>query len=356
MQAIRLLIVYLGLAGVGLAWTGVGLAADAEWRLPLEYSLIRSVLVSQLYTGADETARLWKDGNGCSFLDVAKPRIAASGKQVEIIQQAHARLGVKILGKCTPALEWRGFVQTLQQPRVDVSGEVLSFPVSQIKAYDEQQRALQIGELQELINKAARPKLDAIKLDLREYRSEAVKNLARYVSQDRAEPLREVVDSLRFKRVEVGVQGLQATLGFKAPPASKAAAAPQPPFSEAEMAQWRRLWEAWQAGLSPDSAGEHEADLQDLLLEADAAFTEGLSADNRVDPVTRFFKASWDKFAPLLRQAAGRHTGVDAAAALTLIGGADALYHLNSLGKPLGLSISSQGLRAAVRAYLAQRS
>ncbi|WP_426991376.1 hypothetical protein [Methylomonas sp. CM2] len=45
----------------------VAQAREINVPVPMEYGLIRSVLVNQLYTGAGETARVWKDGKQCSF-------------------------------------------------------------------------------------------------------------------------------------------------------------------------------------------------------------------------------------------------------------------------------------------------
>jgi len=348
---------------LGLSLLGFGsYAAESTIVFPLDYQIIRQLLVSELYIGSDESARLWQDGKGCSFLDIAHPQISGVNRQIEMINQVHARLGMQVLGKCVPAIEWRGFVQTLQQPKLDTVGAILSFPVTHINAYDQNQQALNIGELQEVIRKAVQPKLSELKIDLNQQRGQIFNTLKPYIQADDTEKLHEVINSLRFKQVEATEQALRLNLGFTGLKQKKLSAmSAAPVFNETELQKWRMVWQHWQTNLQsrlhqPDVSADDANELQSFLEDADAAFTQALTEDTGNDAVRNFFKDSWQKLLPLLRSTAAHQSGAETLQFLTLISGADVLYHLDNIAKPLGLEISNNGLRNLVRAYLSHQN
>ncbi|QWF71316.1 hypothetical protein KEF85_02145 [Methylomonas paludis] len=339
-------------------------AAETTLTVPLDYQLIRNVLIKQLYNRPDTTARLWKDGKECSFLDLADPQISAENSQIKIDNKVHARIGLLLAGKCMPAIEWRGVLQTFQQPKLDVTGAVLSFPVSRITAYDPGGQPLNIGQLQDVINKAVQAQLSDLKIDLNQARNDIAKTLLPYISADDSETLHDTLNSLRFKHVQVGDNALQIKLGFvgfkkKKQPLQAAA------FSADEMQQWQQLWQSWQHSLEnglnqpvlAEQSAQDKASLREVLQEAGDAFQEGLSnPDNSgPDPVREFFKDSWDKLAPLLRNASKQLPGTEGLQFITLVTATDVLYQFDTIAAPLGLEVSSTGLRNLVRAYLSHQ-
>jgi len=189
-------------------------AAETKVSVPMDYRLIRNVLVNQLYTGEGETARLWKDGKQCSFLDISNPQINGEKGLVKIDNNIHARIGMSLGGKCIPAIEWSGILETFQQPTLDATGNVLSFPVTRATAFDRNGQPLNINQLQDLINKAVQPKLAELKIDLNESRDDITKTLVPYIDADDTEKLHDTVNSLRFKRAEAGDKALLINIGF----------------------------------------------------------------------------------------------------------------------------------------------
>jgi len=95
-----------------------------------------------------------------------------------------------------------------------------------------------------------------------------------------------------------------------------------------------------------------------VLQEAGSAFEQGLTAgkEGDHDPVRAFFNDSWDKLAPLLRTASKQLPGAEGLRYLTLIAATDLMYELEAIGAPLGLEISSNGLRKLARSYLAHEA
>ncbi len=342
------------------------LASETKISVPMDYRLIRNVLVNQLYTGEGETARLWKDGKQCSFLDISNPQIGGENGQVKINNNIHARIGMTLGKNCIPAIEWSGVLETFQQPTLDATGNVLSFPVTRANAYDRNGQQLNIGQLQDLINNAVQPKLAALKIDLNEQRDDIVKTLLPYIDADDTEKLHDTVNSLRFKRAEAGDKALLIDVGFSGLKQKKADTRPVAAFTADELQQWQTVWKTWERNLEnslnrPPLDKQTEADkalLREVLQDAGAAFEKGLTASDAGDndPVRAFFNDSWDKLGPLLRTASKQMPGAEGLRYLTLIAATDLMYELESITAPLGLEISSNGLRKLARAYLAHET
>lgn len=354
---------FIAIAGLLLSVS----ASAREVNLPitLNYGLVRNAVIQQLFTGEGQSARVWKDKKQCSFLDLSNPQIASENGQIKINNNVHAQIGTKLGGGCMTMLTWSGILETFQQPTLNAGGNQLNFPVTRSNAYDSNGQPLNIGQLQELLQKAAAPKLAALKIDLNQSRDDIVKALLPYIDGNDSEQLYDIVNSLRFSQVKVGDAAMVVNVGFNSPnikAADKQAAAP---LNAQELQQWRSAWQGWQASLDKaisqapldgELAGSR-ATLQKILQQAGSAFEQGLSSNSSEgDPVRQFLDSSWDDMAPLLRAASKQFPGAESLRYLTLIAATDLMYELESIGSPLGLEISSNGLRKIARNYLANKA
>ncbi|MEY4718757.1 MAG: hypothetical protein RL563_1375 [Pseudomonadota bacterium] len=355
-----------------LLTTGLLLSVDVWAReinvsVPMNFGLMRNVMVNQLFTGEGQSARVWKDGKQCSFLDLSNPHLGGEDGQVKINNNVHARIGTKLGGKCMTVLEWNGVLETLQKPTLDSSGHILSFPVTKTRAYDGNGQELDIAQLHDLLQKAAAPKLAAIKIDLDQSRDDIVKILLPYISSKDTEQLHDAVNSLKFSKIDVDAASLTLGLSFisdKLKPGHKKAEAI---FSDKELRQWHSKWQVWQSAL--DKAIEkmpmdsdlvnNRATLHELLQQANTAFEQGLTTEGYAienDPVRVFLNKSWDDLAPLLRSASRVLPGAESLRYLTLIAATDLIYELETIGSPFAFDISSNGLRRLARNCLSHKS
>lgn len=360
MSSMRSLLFTTGL----LLTAQVGVAREINIPVPMEYGLIKSLLVSQLYTGPDESVRAWKDGKQCSHLDLDHPHISGEQGQVKIQNNVQARIGTSLGGKCMTLVEWSGILQTLQQPTLDASGNVLSFPVTQLNAFDRNGQALNIAQLQSLIKKAAEPKLAALKIDLNQSRPDITKTLLPFIAAENSEELHDTINSLRFNQVKADEKGIVINVGYTATHQADGGLKAAPILTETELKQWQTLWQGWQSSLEQsidkapinNNADASRATLREVLQKAGVAFEQGLTAEYVAenDPVRKFFNSSWDKLAPLLRDASTQLPGNSSLRYVTLIAATDLMYELESIGSPLGLEVSSNGLRKLARSLIAQ--
>ena len=330
--------------------------------LHIDYTLIKKVVVSQLYTGKDNTAELWNDREGCSYLRLSNPDINGKNGQIQLLNEVHARFGTSLGGQCLTVLEWSGVLETFQQPTLDSEHIVLSFPITSATAYNHEGHHLTINKLQDLIKRFAEPKLAEIKIDLTESRSDIEQTLAHFLPKDNAEEVKAILKSLRFDSINTEDNGIGIKLVFNAP-AKRVAVKPAAAFSVAEQKQWQSAWQQWDTLLS--SAIEQAAHdtkspelrdtLMDILIDSRAAFQAGLKehdADS-ADPVRVFFTDTWVRLEPTLKTVAEQLPGIQGLRYLTFIAATDVIYELERLGTPFGLDISSDGLRRLARILIA---
>jgi hypothetical protein len=337
--------------------------ADA-YTLPiqLDYALIKKVVVSQLFTGEGGAAEVWNDKHKCSFLKLFNPRISGAAGQVKLLNDVQAQLGTSIGGQCLTVLAWDGALETLQQPTVSSDHSVLSLPVTKANAYDREGRQLTIGKLQDLIKRAAEPKLADVKIDLNQSRGDMEKTLIGFLPKENTADVKKILSTLNFSSAEANDDGVKVKLAFVATP-KKTAPKPELPFTEAEQKQWQSTWQEWDGFLSKaiDQASSETKSpklrdtLTEILLESRTAFQAGLKAQSpaSTDPVRVFFTQTWEKLAPQLRTLSKSLPEVQALRYMTFIAATDVMYELENIGSPLGLEISSDGLRRLARMVIA---
>ncbi|MCK9637353.1 MAG: hypothetical protein M0R41_13835 [Methylobacter tundripaludum] len=330
--------------------------------LQIDYSLIKKVLVSQLYTGKNNAAELWNDRQGCSYLRLSNPEVGGKNGQIRLLNEVQARFGTGLGGQCLTVLEWAGILETLQQPTLDSGHSVLSFPVASATAYDNEGRHLTIGKLQDLINRFAEPRLAAVKIDLNESRSHIEQTLTHFLPKDNAAEVKAILKSLKFNNVAAGDDGIGIKLEFNAP-AKKTVIQPAPAFSEAEQKQWQSAWREWESFLSSaieqaahdTKSPELRETLTEILMNSRTAFQAGLEEHDAdaADPVRVFFTDTWGRLAPTLKTIANELPGTQGLRYITFIAATDAIYELERLAAPFGLDISSDGLRRLARILIA---
>jgi hypothetical protein len=349
------------LISLGLLMSANTLAREVNVPVPLDYGLIRNVLINQLFTGEGQSARLWKDGKECSFLDLSNPQIAGQNGQIKIDNDVHAKFGAKMGGKCITLVKWNGILETLQKPTLDKTGTVLSFPVTSTNAFDSKGQKLDIAQLQDLLQQVVAPKLADLKIDLNQSRDDIIKTLLPYVPAEDSEQLNDSVNSLRFSSVKVDDKNILLNLGFKAN-VKPADTHPVDALSADELLQWQTIWQDWQASLEKgidqlpltNEMAANRDTLHNVLQNAGTAFEQGLTVDHEKDhdPVRQFINESWDQLAPLLRSVSQQLPGAESLRYLTLIAATDLMYEVESIGSPFGLEISANGLRKIVRSYI----
>jgi len=355
---------YIATAAFGLLMMTAENGAANTFSLPirLDYSLIKKAVITQLYTGANQTAELWNDKHGCSFLKLSDLKISGQKGQIQLLNNVQAQFGTQFGGQCVTVLQWGGILETRQQPTLSADHKILSLPVTKAIAYDRQGRQLTIDKLQELLQRVAEPKLAAVKIDLHESQGDIERTVTQFLPKENAADLKAVLDTLTFSSAGADDNGVAINLNFEAPvkPVSQKTS---PAFSEAEQKQWQAAWQQWDTLLSKaiqqasdDTQSQELRDtLTEILLESRSAFQAGLKEHdaNGEDPVRVFFMNTWERLAPQLRTLAKQLPEVQSLRYMTFIAATDVIYQLETIGAPFGIDISSDGLRRLARILIA---
>jgi len=331
--------------------------------LQLDYRLIKKVITDQLYTGKNDSAKIWHDPHDCSYLTLSNPQVAGQEGLVKLTHDVAAQIGAHFGGQCMPLLKWSGLFETLQRPTLSQDHSVVSLPVTKAMAYDKQGKKLDIAKLQELIKTVAEPKLTGLKIDLNESRQDLQRALSRYVKKDSADELKAMLASLRFNKIAANDAGIAIELAFT-PPANPLPLTATAPFTAKEQRQWQSLWHEWHGFLSKtiaqasqDSGSEElRKNLSSILQDMDQAFNAGVTrqTDRGADPIRLFFISTWAQLSPLLQQLSKQLPEAKALQYLTFIAATDVMYPLDAIGSPFGLGISSDGLRNLVRLLMTE--
>ncbi len=334
-----------------------------EVRIPLRFDhrFLREALVRQVYTDGEETARVWDDGSGCNFFILRSPRIETSGKRIRVVSPGQARVGTAVANRCLVALDWSGFVEAFEEPQVEPGAAVVSFRVVDSNLYDSDWRKkLATGTLWDWVKRYVHPRLEALRIDLHGPIVELRALLPLFLPAEKAEAVRELVDSLAIVDVSTSETGVTAILSLSARAAAAfPSPAPEEPLTVEELARWEAAWQSWDAFLTfvvkhaaRDTAKtELRNALLGVLLDGRHDLLEALSAEapRARDPARSLFLKTWKRLAPVLRDVSTGLPGEAALRYLTFMAAADALKALDELGPQLGLEISSQGLRRLAR-------
>ncbi|ASF46814.1 hypothetical protein [Methylovulum psychrotolerans] len=123
------------------------------------------------------------------------------------------------------------------------------------------------------------------------------------------------------------------------------------------------IWKQWQGllakainGLGKDQQNQAlQTTLTAMLHESNTAFQAGLTAKNTTDndPVREFFSHSWTTLTPQLKAFSQDLPGLEGFNYLGAIAATDVLYELDTKAAPLGITLSSDGLRKLARLLIA---
>ena len=350
--------VLIAMMALWAASTGNTQAASYTLPVQVDYRLIKNALLTQLYKGEGHTAEVWKDKKGCSYLTLANPQVSGEHAQIKLVNQLQAQFGTKFGGQCVTLFKWQGVLHTLQQPTVNAAQSVLSLPITQITAIDDNGRAVGNDKLQDLLKRFVEPQLSDVKIDLNASRADIDKTISGFLPKENAAEVTAILNTLKFSSAKANDTGVAINLAFDATEKVLAKTA-SAPLSAAEQKQWQARWQEWeqlfskaiQKASNDTQSPELRDTLTEILLESRRAMQAGLKADNAKgeDPVRVFFIQTWERLAPQLKVLAQQLPELQGLRYMTFIAATDVLYALESQGTPLGLSISSEGLRRLAR-------
>jgi hypothetical protein len=350
------------LASLLLALAESAAAREVVVPLQLDHAFLRQALLRQVYTGPQQTARVWDDGSGCNFLVLSDPQVDAQNGRLRIRSAGKARVGTAVGQRCLTLLDWTGTVEVDEEPALDPTLPIVRFRVVDSNLFGEDGRKRVIGTVWDWVKTYVHPRLEAVTIDLTQPLAELRAFLPLVLPHESAEQSAHLLDSLSLASARVAEAGVIIDLRFDVPVEALAvptAPAPEPTLTAEEVARWEAAWQQWdafltfvskQAATDTAAAAQRQA-LFDVLIEAryDILWVLRPTSANEPDPVPALFMKTWTRLASVLRDLSLGLPGEEALRYLSFITAADALRAIQELGPGSGLEISADGLRRLAR-------
>jgi hypothetical protein len=351
----------LGLIAL-LGCAAPALAREVSVPLSLDLRFMRELLVQQVYYDPGETARVWDDGRGCNELVLSNPQVSADAGRLRIVSSGAARIGVALAGRCLSLKSWNGTIEVFEKPRLNPQQPIINFVVVDSNVYGEGGEKEVTGTIWDWVKGFVHPRLEALQVDLQGALVELKGALPLFLGRQDVAAVERLVDSVTLADAAVTEAGVTVNLRMdvgEAAPQPGASPAPEPTFTEEELAQWEQTWQSWDAFLTfvvKRAGGEAGTDtlrreLGSVLLDARYEFLQALreSRYGAPDRVRVFFLHAWSRLAPLLRDLSGGLPGESALHYLSFIAAGDALAAMDAVGPQVGVEISTDGLRRLAR-------
>lgn len=331
---------------------------DVTVPLQLDTAFLREAVVSQAYTDAGESARVWDDGSGCNHMVLSDPRVATAGGRLRLETRGEARVGTALGSRCLLVVDWAGRLAVHQAVSVEPGGTAVRFEVVDSELPD----GGMLGEaFWNLVKDHVHPRLDAVRIDLRPPLNE-LKAVLPLLMPGEPETVAAIIDSVALRSVDVVDGGLRAVLGFRVEAADEApvAAGTEAPLDADELARFQAATQSWDAFVTfivkylaaTTAEVEVRRDLLFVLIEARYDILRILGGDTTglgASPVRTLFLRTWSRLAPVLRRLSSTRPGQQGLNLLGFIAAADALEALDAIGPRINLELSADGLRRMAR-------
>jgi hypothetical protein len=331
-----------------------GLAEEVVLPLTLDYTLLNSLLQHHSFSGDDHSAAIVGVPGDCTYVRGSEPAFSAAGKLLRLEMRLDIRVGLQLGETCVAPVQWRGYLELLQQPIFDSQSFSLSFRTvdSNLLTLSRQPAAI-AGFLWDFAKPRVYEHLDRVQLDLAPPVSELRSFLIPLFHPDAQRATRAMLESLHGGQVDVGEEGMVVELLAEVEDVFEPEDDVSLELTLDERQQLVQLWETWDALLvrllvtmaSESLRPEDRQILVDVLLDTRYVFTTALDLQGLDRDFVRLqFVWAWQRLAPVFRRQLYARPSENSLGYLTFFTAADALAVFDQMGPTLGIEISQQGL------------
>ncbi len=356
MKASRLpLILVLVLFIIGWSYGAWALPKTIALPITLDYPLIRSALMAQVYTQPGQKAVLLDRNNRCVRLELSDPRIRPDRSSILLTNKIKLQAGLELGNRCLQPVAWEGYVEIRLKPYWEQKTWRLRFKTQDSTFYNQQHEKMTVAEIiWKMIKKYVHPPLDRVTINLAPPINEVTQMLPFFVEPEQQEKLKSGLSTLRPGSIRVGPDAVVAEmlLDVDVPTRMESGKAPEP-LTEAEKTRFINTWETWDSflvhellSLSGQPLTEEErGTLLKTLLDIRYGFVDAL--ERRIpdrDLVREQFIKSWTELGPIMRKHLIREDAPSLFGYMGYFTAMDSLKILDNLGGAFGLEISQDGL------------
>ena len=330
--------------------------------LALDYSLIRSLLIQQVYHEPGDRAIPLDQNDGCERIELWEPEVGSEGTLIKTGSRIRIRAGIPLPGRCLRASEWEGYIEVLQRVWLENKTWKVRFETIDSRFYDQNRKRISLSrDFLPLIKTYLYPYLDTVTIDLAQARNELTEFLPLVFPREERPRILRLLDSLRLGEVKIDEQAVRINALMEVEVLPEPPGKPERPLTEQEIESLIRLWESWDVFLvyqiesllgEPLTKDERER-LLELLLSTRSHFTQALEERNlEQDLVRKQFVSAWKELSPLFKKYLVRHPSPSLLNLLAFLSISDALVVLDKLGPVLNIEISRDGLLRLARLLL----
>ncbi len=338
-----------------LGLTGALPAAAETVSLPisLDYPLLRDMVAKQSFPGPGETATVLNQFGGCTLIEMSRPVVEPEREFLRMRCAIKVRVGVPVAGGCLNPVDWRGFIELVQRPRMSGRNWELGFDTLESRLFNQDGQPAKVAQtMWDLIKEHVHGYLDRQTISLAPPMKDLQQFLPLLMDEQSQPRMQAWMKSLRPGPLTVTPLALKADILMDVVPQA-ASETEHLTISQDELERFIQTWQAWDAflvyqinflGRQPLTALEQRT-LLETLLETRHRFVEELAQESpgRRDVVREQFVLAWQRLAPMFRrQLAGG--GDNRLSYLGFFTAADALAALDKLGPTLGVEVSKNGL------------
>lgn len=325
--------------------------------LQTDFTLLRQLLVNQLFNNETLSAELLHDPNGCSEIILSDPQLSEMNRHLRIDSRLHARLAVKMMDRCLPVLNWDGYARIISAPVIKSDNpHVVYLHVVDSHLIGSNDEILTSGVLWNRAREHIHPLFDRFRLDLTSSFDELQRFLPLFLPKHSQEQIQAMLSSLQLSDIRVEPEGIYGTLNFTIETVATSQV-PEHALTEREQQLWQKKWQSMDALLThaikhyaaTTELEELRLTLFDILMDARYRLQEALQQKQEQDPVRHWFIQSWSRLIPVLHRLSTENPRYATLGLVTLVTASDALQTLDTLGPAFGLDISLDGLRRLAR-------
>ncbi len=323
--------------------------------ITVDYPLLRALLARQSFDGPGESALVLDEFQGCTFIELSQPQVGPEGEYLRLRCAIKVRVGVPLGSKCLKPVEWQGFIELVQEPRLMRGSWDLRFTTLESRLFNKDGQPAKLAQtMWDLVKGHVHAYLDRQAISLAPPMQELQSFLPLLLDQRSQARAQAWLKSLRPGPIRVTPLAVRADILMDAVPSPPAEAEERLDISDQELKRFIESWQAWDAFLvyeinflarQPLTPQEQRL-LLDTLLETRYRFVAELNQESpgRRDVVREQFVLAWKRLAPILRRHLEAEGQGPRLSYLGFFTAADALAALDKLGPTLGVEISRNGL------------
>ena len=278
--------------------------------LKIDFSLLRQLVVTQLFKTKSASMELLNDPDGCSEIVLSDPKFSEFDGHLRINSRLSAKLALKMMDQCNPLMAWDGHIQLISDPVIKTDNPhqiYLQVIDSELTSLNNERLAS--GALGDQVRKLVHPLFGRFHLDLVPSINELKDFLPLFLPKHTQVQLNQILASLHLTQMRVTADGIHSELMFDVVPIAEPLQ-PEQVLTQQEQLQWRQKWQSMDALLTHTikhfaavtKLDDLKLTLFDILMDARYSLLDALQQEQANDPVRHWFINSWTQLIPVVKK------------------------------------------------------